>query len=1021
MIGQGKYSFSGIFLLIFLLLTTTVYSNNIDIKSIHPKTPIESLVLKQWTSEQGLISNNLTSVNIDRDGFIWITSFNGLLKFDGNSFALFDSENLNILNSNAFMSSYMSQSEGIFFSTQASGIVQYKNGTFASPDYNKNLPKYIRKIKVDATGRIWAGANNKGLYIIEDDTATSLNISELKNITVMDITDDGQNSIFAASRGSGLVEINNNNSTRFYTESEGLYSNVVNCLHYANDNSLYIGTKDGLNILKDGKISRVRFFRNIEINQIIEDGYGSIWVATEMGLGRMNNRYRTKELFTPEDGLPTRQVSGLDFDNEGNLWLATKKGGLLRFKYGNFLNYTRKDGLALDQVNIIVEKSPGLYYVGSDEGGVNIISNRIVGRMRFNIDLQRNGIRDICFINQNETWIGSYRGILIKRGINEKLLNKTVGMPSDDVRRIFKDSQNRIWAGTRSAGLVRFKNDTIEKIFDINNGLTTNYILSVEEDQNGLIWVGTNGGGLIAIDKDDQLKTYNPFSDDASGILIFNIHIDDENAIWLATNIGIFYFKDGKFKKLEMASNYQNDTFFDIVSDDIGNIWITSNIGLYRIRINDVNEFFEGQTDQIPSILYDHNDGMSNKECTGATRLLRASDGKLWIPTLGGVAIIDPEELITNEFRPPVIITDFLTDRSGEFISEDLKTRKLFLEPGNFRYQIRFTALSYQAPEKVRFKYKLDKIDEDWIETVNIREVQYTNLPPGNYTFNVIACNNDNVWNDQGASFTFKIKPFIYQRVELYFIFLSFLILLGWFLYRKRINAIERRNKELNKINEELDKFVYSASHDLKAPLNSVLGLINIAKKDGATGSMPLYLQMIEQSIKKLERFIADIIDYSRNTSVEVVSTVIGFQNIIDGALIDVKYLEGDANIKKKIKIKGEGDFKSDPRRLAVILNNLITNSIIYHDAAKKNKFIEISVKYNKVRSTIFIKDNGTGIGKEHLVKIFKMFYRASENTKGSGLGLYIVKETVSKLKGTIHVESDLGKGSKFTIELPSL
>ena len=173
MIRQEKYSYAGIFLLVVLLFATTVYSNNIDIKSIHPKTPIESLVLKQWTSEQGLISNNLTSVNIDRDGFIWITSFNGLLKFDGNSFALFDSENLNILNSNAFMSSYMSQSEGIFFSTQASGIVQYKNGTFASPDYNKNLPKYIRKIKIDTRGRIWAGANNRGLYIIEDDTATS--------------------------------------------------------------------------------------------------------------------------------------------------------------------------------------------------------------------------------------------------------------------------------------------------------------------------------------------------------------------------------------------------------------------------------------------------------------------------------------------------------------------------------------------------------------------------------------------------------------------------------------------------------------------------------------------------------------------------------------------------------------------------------------------------------------------------------------------------------------------------------
>jgi len=610
---QGKHSVAWAFLLAIILSSMTVFSKNIEVKSIHPKTPIESLVLKQWTSEQGLISNNLTSINIDQDGFIWVTCFNGLLKFDGHSFDLFDTENLDILNSNAFMKSFMSESEGILFSTQASGIVQYKSGTFVSPEYNKDLPKYIRKVRIDSKGRVWAGANNRGIYLVENDSAVSLNISELKNISVLDIAEDRQNSIYVASRGAGLVKINNSNSIKFYTESDGLYSDVVNCVYVAKDNSIYVGTKDGLNILKSGKISKVRFFRNIEINQIIEDGYGSIWVATEMGLGRINNRYRTKELFTPEDGLPTRQVSGLDFDNEGNLWLATKKGGLLRLKYGNFINYTRKDGLALNQVNIIVEKSPGLYYVGSDEGGVNIISNRIVGRMRFNTDLKRNGIRDICFVNQNEIWIGSYRGILIKRGINEKLINKSAEMPSDDVRRIFKDSQNQIWVGTRSAGLIRFKNDTVERTFDINGGLTTNYILSIEEDQNGLIWVGTNGGGLISIDDNEQLETYNPFSNDASGILIFNIHVDDDNALWLATNIGIFYFKDGKFDQLELVSNYQNDTFFDIISDDLGNLWITSNIGLYRIRISDVREFLGGKIEQIPSFLYDHNDGMSNK------------------------------------------------------------------------------------------------------------------------------------------------------------------------------------------------------------------------------------------------------------------------------------------------------------------------------------------------------------------------------------------------------------------------
>lgn len=1013
-------------ILIFTFLSTliagSICTNSLKARtrSIHPNTPIKDLVLKQWQAEDGLISNNLTSVAVGHEGFIWITCFNGLLKFDGHSFELFDSENLQFLSSNAFMNSFIPPVDSIVFSTQASGIVYYKNGTFRYPEYNKNLPNYIRKIFVDDDGRIWAGSNNRGLYTITRDSVEKVNIPGLTNITVMDIVGNVREKTYVATWGEGLYEIADDSHQNF-KEGNGLYSDVINCLYLSKDNSLYVGTNKGLNRFRNGRIQKIRFFENIEINQILEDDFGSIWVATEMGLGRINTTYRKAELFTPEDGLPTRQVSGITFDHEGNLWLSMKKGGLLRLKYGNFINYNENDGLALDQVNIIVEKSPGLYYVGSDEGGINIISNGIVGSYPYQTNLNRNGVRDICFVDNSEIWIGSYLGILIKKGDTERLLTRDNGLPADDIRRIFKDSRDQVWVGTRSGGLIKFKADSIQKIYDLNYGFTTNYILSIEEDAAGTMWIGTNGGGLYAISQDDSFRKYNPFKEDASGILIFNIHIDAAGDIWLATNIGVYYFDRTEFVRLVLISNAQNDTFFDIVSDDTGYFWFTSNIGLYRVSISDVESFLEGGLEQIPTALYDHNDGMRNKECTGATRSLKATNGKIWIPTLGGVSIVDPENLITNTYRPPVIITDFLTDRSGEFLSEDLKSGYLVLDPGNFRYQIKFTALSFQAPEKVRFRYRLLGIDKEWIETKNIREVQYTNLPPGRYTFKLTACNNDNLWNEEGASFTFRIKPFLYQRTEVYISLLVLSIVLGWLFYRRKVNVVENRNKELNRINEELDKFVYSASHDLKAPLNSVLGLVNIAKRDGATGNMPLYLKMIEQSIKKLERFISDIIDYSRNTSVEVKSSVVDFKKIIDEAFNHVKYIEGDGKIEKMVEIDGDGLFRSDERRISVILNNLIANAVIYHDKRKEDPFIKISVKYNKIRSKIIVEDNGIGIGKEHLVKIFKMFYRASENTKGSGLGLYIVKETLLKIKGSIQVESDPGKGTKFIMDIPSI
>ncbi len=1006
-------------LIFFMLLFNGRLTMAQVVKSVHPNKPIHSLVLKQWTAEDGLISNNLTALNTDMDGFLWITCFNGALKFDGNSFQLFDTENLNFLNSNAFMDLTNASDSTIWFSTQASGIVLYRHGNFSYPDYNQELPKSIRNVHIDRNNTVWIGSNNSGLYYIRNNEVIHVDHPLVANATIMDITSDDVGRVYIATYKNGLIVIENN-IYRQYDIKDGLHSNDINTLFYTHDNLLYIGTTLGLNLLKDNLISSEPYLEDMEINKMIEDGYGSVWIATEIGLGRINKLYNTHELFTTGDGLPTRQISDLVFDHEGNLWLSTKKGGVMRLKHSNFVNYSEVDGLALDLINIIEEKEPGIFYVGSDDGAINIINNNRIYDYKILTNLKQNGIRDICFVNKDEVWIGSYSGILIKKGLREILLTRKNGLPAHDVRRIRKDSQGNIWVATRSAGLFKFRDDSLQEVYNKNNGLGGNYVLCVHEDYERNIWVGTNGGGLAKIDPLGKVKIFS-INDDPSGILFFNVMTDRENVKWLATNVGIFRFDDRKFLEIMLNSTSQNDTFFDIVFDDEDGIWVTSNIGLYRLKKEDVMNFVAGNLEAVPTTVFDHNDGLRNKECTGATRSLKASDGKIWIPTLGGVAIIDPSNVKENTTIPPVYITDFLTDRSGEFLSETLSSGNLVLESGNFRYRIKFTALSYQAPKKVRFRYKLEDIDEKWNETINVREVQYTNLPPGRYNFHVIASNNDNYWNEQGASFSFRIKPFFYQRPEIYIIGIFILFAITWLSYKKRVHVIEKRNRELKKVNEELDKFVYSASHDLKAPLNSVLGLINIAKKDGASGNMPLYLDLVEKSIKRLERFISDIIDYSRNASVSVKISKIDFKEIVNQGLEEIKYLDEKGDIRKEVSIKGEGEFYSDERRISVILNNLLSNGIKYHDKKKDTKYIKIIVNYTPSKAEIIVEDNGLGISVEHQKKIYNMFYRAHEDSKGSGLGLYIVKETLTKIHGEILLTSRIQEGSRFLLTLPSI
>ncbi|MGE0770832.1 MAG: sensor histidine kinase [Cyclobacteriaceae bacterium] len=227
------------------------------------------------------------------------------------------------------------------------------------------------------------------------------------------------------------------------------------------------------------------------------------------------------------------------------------------------------------------------------------------------------------------------------------------------------------------------------------------------------------------------------------------------------------------------------------------------------------------------------------------------------------------------------------------------------------------------------------------------------------------------------------------------------------------------KNELLQKANDELDRFVYSASHDLKAPLSSMRGLIDIAQRSPNLEEVNEILRMMQGRILHLNRFIADIIDYSRNSRTNANIRKVPLQETIQGVVDELKYIEGADGIGITVTVDGKPSIETDEARLKVILNNLVSNSIRHHDPTKANRFIRITVATQDKQCCIQVQDNGCGIGEEHTDKIFEMFYRASEKSTGSGLGLYIVKETVAKLGGLVSFTSRVGEGTTFTVVLP--
>ena len=232
---------------------------------------------------------------------------------------------------------------------------------------------------------------------------------------------------------------------------------------------------------------------------------------------------------------------------------------------------------------------------------------------------------------------------------------------------------------------------------------------------------------------------------------------------------------------------------------------------------------------------------------------------------------------------------------------------------------------------------------------------------------------------------------------------------------------LKARNEELLKVNQELDRFVYSTSHDLRAPLASILGLINITRLSSSEEDRQKYLGFMEQSINKLEGFIRDIIGYSRNSRVDMKREKIDFENLIEGCFRNLNFLEGSEEVLRNLTVLGKGPFFSDQVRLEIIFSNMISNAIRYRDTSKSESFINIRIELAEETAFIEIADNGIGIDDKYIDKIFEMFYRATQTSQGSGIGLYIVREAVNKLGGIIVVQSKSGEGTTFRLEIPQL
>lgn len=774
--------------------------------AISTDKPLNQLVVDTWDADDGLPTSNVNQLHIDQTGFLWLASYDGVIRFDGATFTHYNTKSNPEFETNSFTKIHEDTSTStLWFGTEGSGLIGYKDGIFTPYGVGKEDFRHsVQSIAARTDGKLWIGTRGHGLFVFDSTRKPHFtHIPDLEKMTISAICRDADGTMWFGTT-KGLFQLVDDTFVQRDIQY-GLPSYRIGDIFLDSKEQLWVGTQSGVAVWQreENRFEVLESLRGEGLNCVFEDRAGSLWFGTGSFLARLNAQTQEMEYFGTEDGLPHRIVRAVDLDREGSLWIGTYRGGLCRLKSGKFTNYTAKTGLGGTSVDCITRYGKDSYLIGTDDGVISFVRNDTIAPSPLqDVQLSTVRIKSLLRDFNGDTWIGTTLGIIkVSLPSHEtQFFNENDRLSDNAVRQVIQTKDSTIWIGTRNGGITRMGADS-ESLFYFNKktGFPSNFIMGMDEQPDGSILVATNDSGLVRIKGNEVVAHYTT----ANGLpsnLVFNTYTDPNGVVWIATNAGLSRLENGTFHNYSTKDGLAEDALFDVLEDDLGKLWFPASKGVFFVRKQDFYDLDKKEINQLRTTFYNESDGMAEEQCTGATQSLKSQDGKLWFPTLNGVAMIDPSRIRTNTLPPPVRITELIVD--NEHVRPTAENTLSFSSDSR-RFIIKYTALSLLAPEKVRFQYQLEGLDDDWVDAGTKRQTTYTSLPYGTYTFRVKARNNDGVWNETGAALSFRVKPFLYQRPEFYALLGLLAILLIILFFRWRTQIIKRRAERLEELVQE--------------------------------------------------------------------------------------------------------------------------------------------------------------------------------------------------------------------------
>ena len=947
---------------------------------------------RNWQADAGLPNNTVQAVVQTRDGYLWVGTQYGLARFDGERFTVFRRKNVPEMKNANIMGLREARDGSLWIATGSGGVLRLREGNFVHYGKTDGLAHdyTLGPVIETADGAIWIGTLG-GLSRFKDGKFKNFDEhSGLSNNAVRDLCEDGEGNLWIGT-GKGLDYLTGDGVIRPAPVANGLKGADIRAICCDKQGTIWFGTGNELHRFSKGRHATFPQGTGLPYNiirRLYPDREGNLWVGSYGGVSRFVNSAFVSE--PGSDGLSFDLVNALFEDREENMWIGSRDG-LTQLRANRLTTFTAKQGVPNNNVMSVLEDRSGTIWIGTWGGGLSRLKNDafVIYTNQAEVPVLTLALHED---HSGRLWAGTdYAGNLFRiEGETVKHFGGSQGLPGRAIRVIYEDSKTNLWIGT-SRGLYVGKDGRFRPSGE--QGLSTPIIREILEDHAGNLWVGTEEG-LWQLRQGKATKFTK--QQGLPGNAVIALYEDAAGDLWIGTaGNGLSWFHNGSFVSFTTANGLFSDTILEILEDDHGWFWMSCPRGVFRVEHHDLELLAEGAVRQVASIAYGKGDGMASELCNGVSKpgAWKSSDGRLWFATSKGVSVIDPAS-VTHEDRsaPAVVLERVVVDKHSFPTQETLPVTALIkVPPGNGDLEFDYAALCFRAPERNRFKYKLEGINSDWVDAGSHRVAYYHNVPPGDYRFQVIACNNNGLWNEAGASASILLSPHIWQTSWFHMSVIAAIGLIFLGLHRFRVAHFR-----------EIDRFRLRLAADLHDDVGSNLSTISLltrrAQKHHALGEPAGEdLAAIGRIARQTANAIREIVWLINPEYDTMQDLVMRMREAADSILagIECEFKSPPVDLSHKLTLQ----FRQN---LFLLYKEALTNVARHAQASR----VEINVAQQDQSWRLSVHDNGVGF---------------DPGASYSGNGLKNLRQRAVKLSGELTIESRPGLGTTVSFSSKQL